>query len=49
MDTQQEQYPLHEIGFVVHVDDYRDFMYTVERMRTEKLKQLMGCRERLWT
>jgi len=21
----------------------------VERMRTEKLKQLMGCRERLWT
>lgn len=44
-----EGYPLHEIFFVVHVDDYQDFMYTVEQMRTERLIDLKELNFRFHT
>jgi len=48
-DDEDEQYHVHEIGFVVHVDDLPNFVYTVERMRTEKLIDLKELNFRFHT
>lgn len=44
-----EGYPLYEIFFVVHVDDYQDFVYDIQRMRTEELIDLKTLNFRFHT